>query len=245
MWPPDPGRYAAYAARLARRYGPLGVHHWEVWNEENSPTFWQPGVDAALYTRLLAAAYPAIKAADPAATVILGGLAPQADSGTSQRPQTFLVNVYKAGGRPFFDAVALHPYVYTGDDYWFTHGVPELHRVMADHGDADKRLWLTEAGSPSAGGDPRYTQAWQADRIRRTLALQGDYPYLGPLFLYSYQDAGVDPKDSEANFGVVERDGTRKAAYQVLRGRPLTGARSDDGPGPLTAARSPVRPVRA
>src|SRR4051794_8175762 len=54
---------------------------WEIWNEEDAPKWWagapdinKPERDASAYVRLLRAAYPAIKAIDPTATVVLGGV---------------------------------------------------------------------------------------------------------------------------------------------------------------------------
>ena len=40
------------------------VSAYEVWNEPNGKVFWDPEPDAAQYTELLKAAYPAIKAAE-------------------------------------------------------------------------------------------------------------------------------------------------------------------------------------
>jgi len=70
----DPATYARFLSIAVSRYAPLGIRHWEVWNEPNLDGPW-PRPDAAAYAALLKAAYPAIKAADPAATVISGGLA--------------------------------------------------------------------------------------------------------------------------------------------------------------------------
>jgi len=35
-------RFAAFAALAAKRYAPLGVHNWEIWNEENAAGGWPP-----------------------------------------------------------------------------------------------------------------------------------------------------------------------------------------------------------
>jgi hypothetical protein len=47
------------------------ISAYEVWNEPNGITFWNP-VDPVAYTRMLQTGYTAIKAADPSATVIGG-----------------------------------------------------------------------------------------------------------------------------------------------------------------------------
>lgn len=49
--PTDPATYAAFVGAAARRYAPLGVHHWEIWNEPNVQQFWQPAPNAWLNAR--------------------------------------------------------------------------------------------------------------------------------------------------------------------------------------------------
>ena len=76
-----------FVDQLVERYGPDGdlwtahpeldrvpVRSWQIWNEQNSPTFYQPEVDPAPYERLLDTASEAIKDRDPDAEVILGGM---------------------------------------------------------------------------------------------------------------------------------------------------------------------------
>ena len=84
---PDPADYGDFMAAVATRYsgtfaGPAGetlpeVRHFEIWNEPNLNGFLQvPGGDAAAridtYAAMDAAAYPAIKSANPDAVVIVG-----------------------------------------------------------------------------------------------------------------------------------------------------------------------------
>jgi polysaccharide biosynthesis protein PslG len=40
--PTNVSDYANFARAVAQRYGPLGVKHWEVWNEPNISMFWKP-----------------------------------------------------------------------------------------------------------------------------------------------------------------------------------------------------------
>lgn len=79
--------YATFAQFVAARYGPGGsfwslhpnlpylpVRTFEIWNEEDGSYFWWPGPDAATYDQLYAMARTAIRAVDPSAQVIVGGL---------------------------------------------------------------------------------------------------------------------------------------------------------------------------
>ncbi len=67
--------YADFVDFVVRRYSPLGVTHYEIWNEPDHTRFWPSGVNAADYTSMLRPGHAAVKAANnPAATVLMGGL---------------------------------------------------------------------------------------------------------------------------------------------------------------------------
>ena len=66
---------------------------------------------AAVYTGLLKAAYPAIKSVQPDATVIAAGLSPAVGV---DAPPNFLNDMYLNGAKGYFDAIAMHPYVFPG-----------------------------------------------------------------------------------------------------------------------------------
>jgi hypothetical protein len=69
--PADDGAFAGFLNYLDNALGPR-VNAWEIWNEEDSSTWW--GGTAVQYASLLRAAYAAIKAASPSATVLIGGM---------------------------------------------------------------------------------------------------------------------------------------------------------------------------
>jgi Bacterial Ig domain len=148
--PTNPADLAAFFTKVV---GDLkgSVAAWEVWNEEDAGIFWAGTPDPARYASMLKAAYPAIKAADPSATVILGGL--------TGNDYNYLEQVYGAGGGGSFDAVAVHtdtacgivsPYSYYRDNgrisQWSFLGYREVHATMAAHGDGAKPIWMTELG---------------------------------------------------------------------------------------------------
>jgi polysaccharide biosynthesis protein PslG len=218
--PSKPAEYASFARSAVRRYAPRGVRHWEIWNEPNIARFWQPAPDPAAYTALLRASYRAIKDADAGATVISGGLspAPDAPDGARIAPVTFLRGVYAAGGRGYFDALGHHPSNYPymplkperdHNDNAFRGVTPVLYDTM--------RIWATEMGAPTVGGmTPEYLAAY----LTQAYTAWRSWPYTGPLFWYSYRDAWFDPRDREANFGLVRTDGVAKepalAAYRKV-----------------------------
>jgi hypothetical protein len=158
--PPVPAPYAAYSAALVRRYGPHGTfwtHHrhlkrlpireWQIWNEplgggRNSVSiFWYDSLALALphYVDVLHASSVAIKAADPGAQVVLAGLV-----GFSWETMQTL---YDMGARPYFDAVALHPY--TSDPNNSVKILRFVRQAMNRNGDHAKPIFLSEVGYPA------------------------------------------------------------------------------------------------
>ena len=108
--PTNPADFAQFAGHLAAHYAPMGVHAWEIWNEENLGAFWAPSADAIAYTTLLKAAYAAIHESDPHAVVLVGGIAQPGDGGGNVSALKWLQSLYDQGAGGYFDAVADHPY---------------------------------------------------------------------------------------------------------------------------------------
>lgn len=224
---PDPATYAAFAAVAAQHYAALGVHAFEVWNEPNTKSFWTPAPNIAAYTRLLKAAYPAIKAADPQATVLSGGTAPAPSDGTNYLPQDFLAGIYANGGGGSFDAVSHHPYcwpAYPGDaeswSAWYQmYGTAgNLRSIMVNNGDGGKQIWGTEFGAPTNGPSGSHvTEAVQASMITKAYAEWSTYSWAGPLFAYQGRDLGTDTGTRENFFGLLRNDFSPKPAYTAYQ----------------------------
>lgn len=221
--PTDATAFAAFAGAAAQRYR-TEVDAWEVWNEPNIPDFWTPHPDPAAYAALLVGTAAAVRAEDPEATLLAGGLAPAVNDGRALAPADFLEAVYAAGGGPAFDAVGVHPYSYPAlpDDPvtggWNTFvRLPQLHAVMTRHGDAAKTVWLTEFGAPTGTGDGAVSPERQARILDSGFTEARRLPFVGPVFVYALRDSGTDPADREQNFGLLRADGTPKPAWDVLR----------------------------
>jgi hypothetical protein len=126
---------------LARQQGwphRQGIRYWEVWNEPDYKLFWAGTVEE--YYRLLEVAYKSIKAADPEATVILGGLA------FYDQRDWFPALLRQMGGHPgraYFDVFSFHHYlsIYASE---------QLIRQARDSLDAfglpHVPIWITESG---------------------------------------------------------------------------------------------------
>lgn len=117
--PADPAVLGATMRAYAARYGPNGsfwaenpttpnepIRRWQIWNEENAPWHWAQRPWAPSYVKLLKSAYQGIKGVDSGATVIAGSFvaAPNYSQWAGVR------DLYKAGGKKYFDEIAVHPF---------------------------------------------------------------------------------------------------------------------------------------
>ena len=246
--PTDPADYASYLRFVATRFAGQ-VDAWEIWNEPNIPRFWSTGPDAAEYARLLRAAYPAVKAGDPAAKVLFAGVA--------FNDYDFLERAYAADpdlGR-FFDVMATHPYTYGGAppeeiyrrlDNGRVHpgsfsGYREVRASMQQHGD-DKPIWFTEFGwatttqdTPLGGVDA----ATQADYLTRAYEYLEQDPYVEVAAWYSYRNSNWanDADTWEDQLGLVRTDFSPKPAYQAFK------AYGAEPPGPVQEVTPEAAPV--
>jgi hypothetical protein len=147
--------YANFLSDVVHRYGHHGafwnerpdlphrpVGRWQVWNEPDGSRDWsdQPGIPA--YVQLLKPAHDAIKAADPKAKVVLAGLV-----GRSWKD---LAQVYRLGGRKYFDVAAIHPFTLKLVNVMKI--LKWSRRAMRRHHDAHKPLVVSEMSWPSAQG---------------------------------------------------------------------------------------------
>jgi hypothetical protein len=226
MPPARPAEYAGLLAMLARRYGSM-VSAYEIWNEEDATRWWSGGPNPAAYVQLLKATYPAVKAANPAATVVMGGL--------TGNDYAFLEGVYRAGGKGFFDAVGVHtdtacnilsPYAFLrgADNRLITDSFlayREVHAVMVANGDP-KPIWMTEMSwrttsatcsegawaGQKAGG---VSDAQQATYLRQAYHCLAQDPYVQVALWFGLQDEGV------AVSGLLRANGSRKPSFDAMK----------------------------
>jgi polysaccharide biosynthesis protein PslG len=194
-----------------------------VWNEPNTVNYFHPRPDAIRYGMLLAATYRAIKAVEPDATVLSGGLAPAEDNGKDIAPLSFLRSMYSTGANRYFDAFAIHPYTYPAlpndpsTSEWNTaQRMWQMRDVMVAGGDAGKSVWITECGAPTGTGRRAVSEQLQAETLRMILATAENTPWIAGAYVYSMRDSGTDLGDIEQNFGILKHDFTAKAAYDVV-----------------------------
>lgn len=216
--PFDPADYASFVSALATRYKGQ-INAYEVWNEPNSTHFYDPN-DPTSYTEALKAAYTAIKAADPDATVIAGVLAYWPTSNdVFANPVTFIEQMYAAGAAGYFDALSYHPYQYSvtysqnTDSNSPANQIAAIRALMDSNGDTAKKIWITEYGVPTYD---TITQDQQAAFIKDFIEAWQQQAGAGPIYLYTTRDTNTGTMDPEDNFGLFETDWTAKPAAQVV-----------------------------
>jgi hypothetical protein len=174
-----------FLGEAVARYGPNGeffalhpevpvvpITDWQIWNEQNSPTFYKPKPSPAAYATLVAAAHEAILAQDPAAKVLLGGMfgSPGGEDEPKLFAWDFLRKLYQAPGfKDAFTGVASHPYAARLTKV--EEQVKLLHKEIAKAGD-DAEMWITEVGWSSGDGKNPLERGkqGQANRLKDAMA---------------------------------------------------------------------------
>ncbi len=115
------------------------IDTYEIWNEQDLG-FWKPHPDASQYVPMLKIAYEELKKIDPANQVMVGGL--------TGWKYNYLSDMYASKAQGYFDIVAVHPYGWGPDaSPARAREMVKFKELMAKHGDADKKIWITECGS--------------------------------------------------------------------------------------------------
>jgi hypothetical protein len=175
--------FARFIYDAVKRYSvaPYNIQYWEIWNEPDiapnivSPDSiygcWGDDTDAyyggGYYAEMLKQVYPQVKAANPQAQVLVGGLLLDCDPvnppvGEQCLPAGYLEGILRSGGGDFFDGVSYHAYdYYTGpfeygnqnwNSNWDSSGpvviakARFLRSVLAAYHHPEKYLLNTEAG---------------------------------------------------------------------------------------------------
>lgn len=215
--PKDMDQFALFAQLTVLRYGGY-IDDWQVWNEPNLPAYYGFVENRPQnYTAMLKAVYPAIKAVQPNSTVVAAGMA--REEGVDS-PGVFLLQMYEAGAQGYFDAYAMHPYVFPGgidsDPLNAWSDVERVHYAMTVFGDGDKKIWLTEVGAPTTCtycsllepfiGSSAITvsEQEQAKQITDIFAAASELGYVGPIFIHGIRDQGIFPDFwADSNFGAL------------------------------------------
>jgi hypothetical protein len=216
--------YKKFVTVFAKRYtkpGAVRIQAVELWNEPNVPGAWLGPMTALRYLNLLKPTFNTLKAVNKATTVLTGGLAPAKDTTKSQNARTWLLNLYKAGGRPYFNAVGMHPYTWPykpsdnkpngwGNMTMADGGKPSMRQTMTKYGDSGKKIWNTEFGSPESKVGLTKQAAIAADAVK----VWRSYSWSGPFFYMSFMDMKQSPWPG---MGLMRDDLTKRPVYSAYK----------------------------
>ena len=165
--PKSPEAIAAwqkFTSEAVARYGPGGtffqenpqvpanpIIDWQAWNEMNSKTFFAPKPSTKQYAEMVKAFDQAVKAQNPNANTLLGGIPELAGSRKAIPGDEYLADFYDIKGiSKSFDGVAIHPY---GATLKKIQSSTELFTdVIKKARDKNVGLWITEIGAGSKKG---------------------------------------------------------------------------------------------
>lgn len=226
--------YTRFVGAFAERYRGR-VEAIVVWNEPNVSFEWggRPP-DAAAYTRLLAGAYQAAKAADPTVQVWAAALAPTLARGDEEGAVSdldYLEAMYAAGAAPYFDGLTMHAYGwrFAADDppdpeVVNFRRVELLRDIMVAHGDGAKPAPITEAGW---NDNPRWTKAVRpSQRIAETveaLDLARDWEWAPFVAVWAFRFPWPNHSYID-NWALVDPDFTPRPIYTALAAYAASGS---------------------
>ncbi|MFE4502753.1 cellulase family glycosylhydrolase [Rhodococcus sp. NPDC056743] len=222
-YPSDTAAFAKFAQQAAQRYS-TRISTWEIWNEPNLTQFFRPKPNVDTYASILKAASTSIRAVQPGAKILNGGLAPAVDNGSDISPVTYLNALYNAGAKPYFDVFSIHPYSWpalpsdASTSSWNTfYRIRLMRDIMVRNGDTGKKVWATEFGAPTGSGATAVTPQLQASIISDGFAQAQALGYIERIFIYSMRDRGTNSRDIEQNFGLVTINYTPKPALDAVK----------------------------
>jgi putative glycosyl hydrolase len=191
-WQPYTSAFSAVCGKIAAHFKGKKVAY-EIWNEGDQASPSAIFVDPTVFAPVLKAASDAIKANDPAATVVFGGL-------VSANPVAYLKTVQaKLGGQMPVDAIGIHPYGQgpTGDNniITFLSKVTDAYPTLP--------VWITEIGDDAITPDRYDTLAFYMRQINKVLNSQ--LPTRVPVLVWYCWSDGMNK-----SFGIVDENLAKK-----------------------------------
>ena len=225
--PADPRRFARFVSALVERYRGQAPS-WELWNEPDNELYWLG--TAEQFARLVEAGARAVRTADPAARVVLGGMS----KGRSPFLEELLGSTRQVGR--LVDVISLHGYLETWDagraeEYparieavarLARETAPQADLWMAEFGYGD---WRMPDGRPSQSSyavhEYEHTGRFQAVALFRAHVLALASQRLSLTTWYRIDDLppaeGVIGDENNKHLGITDVQGRPKPAFNALR----------------------------
>nr|WP_310793977.1 cellulase family glycosylhydrolase [Paraburkholderia sp. BL23I1N1] len=214
--PSQLGAFYTYVYQSVHRYSRDNVRY-EVWNEENHPTYWLAKPSPSKYRNLLVTAVKAARAADPNVTIASGGVQ-EMDLGFIRS-----VGDISSATERGPDAISVHAYRQEYPESVFA-DYRSLREDLSTYKHAPA-IWTTEWSYPSYGY--RYVSTTPNGHSPVALALQAKYTVrrflvdwiagVGLTAYYDMRDDGKDPTNPEHNFGLLDVNNHKLPAYNASK----------------------------
>lgn len=216
---PSASAFKATMTSLVSRYP--NVKAWEIWNEPNLEAFWKGG-NPETFVPYLKAGYEGVKAGNPSAPVVFGGLAaamtkvngialvprfPFLVRFTNTDPVEFFRRALAAGAADYFDVLGYHPYSIDGGfrPLSFSPSNPYVVSLGGLAKLTQKGIWATEYGFKIDA----FTELAQAENLR--LATEYIKTKVTRQYIYSWRD------NSGGNYGLLSAKNIKRYAYTWLK----------------------------
>jgi hypothetical protein len=233
--------YLTWLSQTVTRYRDR-IRVWEVGNEPNLEPFWSiPGAPGEAgwnegvhrYVLHLAETYSTIKASDPSATVLLGGL-------SGHFMEQYIDRLIDERAHRYFDAMNLHPYANSPDGVVARVRSARRHMSRAP-GMASKPIWITEFGWQTTWASSFMyvpNEDIKANYLAETIGKLREAGVNTPIFCYVWYEWADITRQGANNvngFGFVRRasanaEPVRLPAYYALRSVAMQ-ERAAAGPG--------------
>jgi hypothetical protein len=217
VWNNPPGDYQdwynfVYQLALALSNHP-NVLSYEIYNEMNLSLWWDGSVEQ--YMETLKHGANAVRAADPDAQVILGGL--------SEPDYRWIRGLLEDGYARYYDILAFHGYAetWTPTDVVVEKylGIEYRNYFLRDHkqhGEGEP-IWINEMGYATTSNRTEEQQAnWWARAVSTFLA-EPDIEHIG-VYEIKDLDPGVEAIGDDKNYylGLTYKDRTKKLAFHTV-----------------------------
>jgi hypothetical protein len=222
------------------------VQAWEIWNEPNHAITVGGTVRVADFCNLLTSGYQGIKAGDPDALAVMGGLTPTGvnDPTIAVNDLDYLRSLYQfEDGRCVtnFDILGAHANAtnnppdtmwpenpgtgaWSEDPSFYFRRVEQLRAVMAEFGD-ERPIWITEFGWTTENQAPGYeygadnTEEEQAEYLVRAFEIaRTEWPWCTGMFVWNLNFRTFQDYHAHetAVFGLLNEDWSPRSIFNKL-----------------------------
>jgi hypothetical protein len=213
-WNDPPARLDEWTSFVQHLVGAMSRHanirSWEIYNKENVRLWWEGSADE--YAAVLAAGARAVRAADPDAEVLLGGLVwPDADwvarACGAARPDVIPIHAYPETWTP--DSVDVERYLGEGYRNGFLPAVREHCGELP--------IWINETGYATTAGRSERDQADWWVRAIATFLADPAVEHLGISEIRDLpRDSAVIGDEPNYHLGLTRQDRAPKLAFHTV-----------------------------